>query len=677
MNFIGRLVAICDSKESKARSKVRSMLQSEFGFSSDEALEIDTRIHNDIHNYGVCDWKYAKAIARIAAYQIEVDEVNFKEFDQALGILGSNPEVATQFDENLNNMSAEDFISEMQPHLKAQLEEDKQRSSSTERTANARYQIVCVPTFEDCVEYGEYTDWCIAGSETAYEHYTNNGANIFYFCLRDDYKNVEAVPGPDAPFDDYGLSMIAVSVNPDGSLDTSTSRWNFDQGGYDHLFSVEQLEDILGVNFYDTFKPRESHADALVRINGMLTAGERDIDKLFGQSNYKKFHDDLLIVNVSGLHNLFDLKTYKFISRKWYFTMDPISDSSDYVLVGYKSGKCNCMNGRGQILHSRWFDTSLPVTYGFVGVELDGKWNYINTDGNFISDRWYDSTYGFESNGLAIVKFEGKYNYINTDGNFISDRGFDWCYSFDMHGRAEVELNGKHNFIDENGNPISDKWYDYVSRFDFDGHATATLDGKKYTIDIDGNILTQDNNRNMDFIEKLSKICDGEVRKTGSIITGTTPLGKEVRGKFKGYQGNQVIIVEGEKGNEKKYCVNPDTVKWPDEKDVLKPKSEGTKKEKEPKESELSKALSGVSAVPQNKSKLNSDQKGQGKEKNDTPIKTKSDLLKAPKTLQGIKNQIKSLQEKLETAAPSEKEKIMTEIKSLKKDYARLQEAKQ
>lgn len=182
----------------------------------------------------------------------------------------------------------------------------------------------------------------------------------------------------------------------------------------------------------------------------------------------------------------------------------------------------------------------------------------------------------------------------------------------------------------------------------------------------------------MNFLEKLSKICDGEIRKTGSIITGTTSLGKKVRGQFKGYQGNKVVIVEGTKGDEKKYCVDLDTVEWPDESAVMKKVGESSeKKEKKSEESELSKALNSVSSVPQNKNKLNSDDKGLGKQKNDSPIKSREDLFKAPKTLADIKKAIKFYQEKLESADNTEKEKIQQEIKDLKKRYAKLQEARQ
>ena len=103
------------------------------------------------------------------------------------------------------------------------------------------------------------TTWCVAQiyGKDAYNSYTNNGAYKFYVCLRDDYKTVEKKVGQNAPLDDYGLSMIAINVDALGELNTCTVRWNHSYGGNDNAMTVEQISDLLGVNFYETFAPKD------------------------------------------------------------------------------------------------------------------------------------------------------------------------------------------------------------------------------------------------------------------------------------------------------------------------------------------------------------------------------------------------------------------------------------
>ena len=49
--------------------------------------------------------------------------------------------------------------------------------------------------------------------------------------------------------------MLAVLVNPDGSLKHCTCRWNHDYGGNDNILDARQISDLLGVDFYKTFHP--------------------------------------------------------------------------------------------------------------------------------------------------------------------------------------------------------------------------------------------------------------------------------------------------------------------------------------------------------------------------------------------------------------------------------------
>ena len=91
-----------------------------------------------------------------------------------------------------------------------------------------------------------------------YSNYTKNGLGRFYFCLQDGFENVPKVESEGCPMDTYGKSMIAISVNDDGSLNTCTCRWNHDNGANDSMMDTKEISKFFGVDFYTTFKPYDT-----------------------------------------------------------------------------------------------------------------------------------------------------------------------------------------------------------------------------------------------------------------------------------------------------------------------------------------------------------------------------------------------------------------------------------
>lgn len=105
-----------------------------------------------------------------------------------------------------------------------------------------------IDSFEDASEFSDYVSWCVTKDENYFDSYTHNGENRFYFVLRKDFKTV-ATHNPS-----YATSMLAILINPDGSMDSNsgcTSRLN--NGG--RFMNPRQVQDLLGVDFYKTFKP--------------------------------------------------------------------------------------------------------------------------------------------------------------------------------------------------------------------------------------------------------------------------------------------------------------------------------------------------------------------------------------------------------------------------------------
>ena len=122
-----------------------------------------------------------------------------------------------------------------------------------------------------------------------YNSYTKDGIGLFYFCLKDGFENVQKVEGEGCPLDEYGKSMIAISVNDDGSLNTATCRWNHDNGGNDNIFKdAKEVSQFFGVNFFDTFKPRS--VDELLAKFKKEAVPSKIADKLGGIETRNGLH---------------------------------------------------------------------------------------------------------------------------------------------------------------------------------------------------------------------------------------------------------------------------------------------------------------------------------------------------------------------------------------------------
>ena len=133
--------------------------------------------------------------------------------------------------------------------IKRREREEAQSSLSKTKKRNEDYSIVKINTFNDARKFNQYVSWCVTDGEGYFDDYTVNGENRFYFVIRKDFKTVsEEDPS-------YATSMLAILINPDGSMDSNngcTSRLN--TGG--RFMTPKEVQELLGVDFYKTFKPR-------------------------------------------------------------------------------------------------------------------------------------------------------------------------------------------------------------------------------------------------------------------------------------------------------------------------------------------------------------------------------------------------------------------------------------
>lgn len=88
------------------------------------------------------------------------------------------------------------------------------------------YNIVEITKHTQLLRYKDYTEWCIIFTEMAYEYCLDFGKRHLYILERDDYRSLRPTKGKDYPYDTYGMSLIAVVINNDGTAASVTTRWN-------------------------------------------------------------------------------------------------------------------------------------------------------------------------------------------------------------------------------------------------------------------------------------------------------------------------------------------------------------------------------------------------------------------------------------------------------------------
>ena len=217
-------------------------------------------IRNLMPNVRGANCKFLLGASRIYFDDLSKDPNNFQrkaaQLNKILKLVTSDTHV-NEYDHNLNGLSLQQLDEKFGSAVQQNLQNDMDAIASTEYQRNTQYDIVRIPDYEIARQYGQYTSWCVTHYANMYDNYTNGGMGVFYFCLQKGFQNVPRERGEGCPMDAYGKSMIAISVNDDGSLNTCTCRWNHDCGGNDNMMTTKEISDFFGVNFYDTFKPRD------------------------------------------------------------------------------------------------------------------------------------------------------------------------------------------------------------------------------------------------------------------------------------------------------------------------------------------------------------------------------------------------------------------------------------
>ena len=368
---------LTESQESKSIDAAKKLYMQRTGCSREEADEfVRITLRNDLpilRNPNAA--KFILGVTRMFLDRQITDQRTISQLNTTLEYVSSDAHI-NEYDRNLNGMSAQDLIQRFAKAVSDDFEKNKSDINSMNFEGKSQYNIVRIDSFEQAQQYGQYTSWCVTHDGNMFDSYTNDGIGQFYFCLRNGFENEKAVKGENCPLDNYGLSMIAVSVDGNGRLNTCTCRWNHDNGGNDSIMDPKQISEVIGMNFYQTFKPNNKWKELLDNCMRRLANGEDPND-----------------------------------------VFDYCGDFCEGFAAVKLNGKSNFINTHGELLWKgdKWFDGWGDFCEGFAKVKLNRKWNFINTRGELLCNEWFDWCDDFD-NGFAKVELNGRAFMIDTKG---------------------------------------------------------------------------------------------------------------------------------------------------------------------------------------------------------------------------------------------------------------------
>ena len=489
VKYITKLMGISEEKcylitenaKNNNMKLARRYLEEKLGWDNEQIMDFFGKMQHDIPNVRMSNCKYFLGVTRMIMEKQLTDGESIMKLNSILKYINNDESLNSSFDRNLNGLTFEKLSEQTTEGMEQAYKSERERFSSTDfGERNTSYRIVKINSFEEASEYGKYTPWCITHGEQAFNNYTNNGICVFYFCLKDGFESIPEKIGENCPLDEYGLSMLAVCVDENGECKTITCRWNHNNGGNDNIMSTEELSSLLGVNFYEVFKPSTVFKEKLEKALSLAKKGDLSGFDYIGDFD----KNGIAKVMLNDKWNLIDTNG-NLLSKQWFDYISSFKNSFAKVML---NGKLNLIDVNGKLVYQQWFDNIYGFENGFARVELNNKWNLIDVNGNFISEHWFDGI-GYFENGFVKVKLNNKWNFIDVNGNFIYKQWLDWISEF-KNGFAQVMLNNKWNFIDVNGKLVSQKWFDGIGNFK-NGFAQVMLNGKLNWIDVNGKLVYQ------------------------------------------------------------------------------------------------------------------------------------------------------------------------------------------
>ena len=475
---------ILEGAESRNMGLAKHYLYDKRGMDEPQAMRTIGAIKTDIPNVRLAKCKFILGVTRLFCNGELSDGSRITSINKYLRYIASDAHV-NEYNQNLNGLSLGDIESRFSSVAKGDLEADKERINQQEfDSSSSQYKIVNIDSFDEASKYGEYTDWCVTHYDDMYDSYTHNGLGRFYFCLKDGFENVPREKGEGCPLDEYGLSMIAVSVDEDGSCNTITCRWNHDNGGGDNIMTPQELSEIIGMNFYKVFLPysKEEIAEKKKEIVNIIYDVYKDfVSEDFGYMH--TFDDDLNSYYNDEEDAYYDDDGYEIDdtdneSRNMLKDKEDIKDvDGDLDIIAYAGFADDerlqdmdpvpsiLINTRtDELIVDGLFDFQMDFNYvrGFVSAKPLGSEGTMLIDvenKKYLSDTVFSTAYLMYSSAskdwVALVGLNGKMNVIKNDGSYLFDEWIDGAMSqFGQNGMFSVTYKDNRRVINSNGDTV-------------------------------------------------------------------------------------------------------------------------------------------------------------------------------------------------------------------------------
>lgn len=464
-----------ESQESTSQKEAIRYIEQKKGWSHEEADNfVRVTLRNDITS--LRDRKIAKFTLGVTRMLFD-GEINneriISDLNETLKLLSAH---LNEYDRNLNGLSAQELINRFKQVRLDNYNAERAEIDSMNFSGGSNYTIVPINSFEEAKKYYEYTNpdsrWCLTYMENMFDTYTRDGVNQIYFCLQNGFENVPRQVGDKAPLDEYGLSMLSIIVDENGELAYCTTRWNHKNGGSDNAMSAKEVSQVVGVNFYNTFKPNNKWANIIETVKQRLANGEspEDVFDYIGD-----FYEGFACVQLNGKWNLINQEA-QLISNQWF---DSVFDFNNGFAVIELNGKYNFIDQEAQLISNQWYDNVRDFSYGFAMVELNGKSNFIDQEAHLISNQWFDDVSNFYK-GFARVKLKGESYYIDTSGKLHNNINENKEYKISKNMSKNKNMKNKlirltegdlHRIIKESVNKmLKEASYDANGNFNAESH---------------------------------------------------------------------------------------------------------------------------------------------------------------------------------------------------------------
>lgn len=517
-----------EDRESKNMKKARNVVRA-FDPNMD-AQKLITAIRNDIPNSRLNQCQFLPGVTRMYLSGQIKDGQAISNLNSTLKLLTQAH--ANEYDNNLNGMSCKELIDKFATAVTDDINAAKSANAKRQFIKNNDYQIVRIPDYKTAEKYGNYTDWCITHFPDMYDNYTHDGLGVFYFLLKNGFEQVKEVAGEGCPLDEYGLSMVAVSIDENGALNTVTCRWNHSNGGNDNIMTDEQLSNLIGQDVYQVLKPRDVQViNETERFKVCELDGKRYI--------YDKKMKEHLNVDKDGCatfrkdyHSHFSGKVNEIgeiiIEPRFFYIGEFESDGYAICLV-YDKG---LINKKGEQL----FDTGPKgnVTqltkankYGVRYIEkfYNGKtykeYTNVNTGKSINNEDFRDVCQMDVDGRFLAIGHDGKGYLIDGDLSYALDPNlYDDCdVASEVNWSRVIYKNDLMGLIDKDCNIVLQPIYNFISDDDIERD-------EHYNVTEARRVRLQTENGKRRGIFRLSKMTieweDGEVERVGNINESIT-----------------------------------------------------------------------------------------------------------------------------------------------------------